>query len=1211
MAKTSPVKRVTRARAAAKKTDDAVETAPKRLGASKVTKITTTRKPKTVTKKDEPEAEAMEQPKKTAPKAAAKTSATLTAPARRRVKVTPLDAPAQVDEPASEPPKQETKAKKSTRTKKDVAATKSEEPMTTAKTRTRATKTATSKAPEKPVAAPKTRGRPKCGAEEIEEQPVAEEPKPTTRQTRARSASNTESSAPAETTSKPGGRKKVTFQDVHEDDKENRVVATRRTAKKDSAPATGMRAKPVRKPVATTKKAAATKVKAAREPPRALTPKKITQVNRPTTPESDVEDELNGAKTPVRDLSLSPKRNAQLASRLSPAKKIDFSQTLAPESPRTKTDNNGLRSPARRPASPAKEAGLQSPLKMSPKRVEVPPVFPVTSQQTVNAAASLSPSMQSKLLQSPKRMVLNESAFSQSAMKPTRSPLKASLLQSPPRRLFAPAKPKTPATVGGKGKENDVSMLNANTPDEVAVSSHFRASVSPQRSGRVHRMSEEELADELRNEIDFDQSLLGLGSPLKVAENTSTAAKPQRELADAPNLMSHYLEAEQQQQEEQSEVDANETIGDSSSDASLDGGQLQEDVAETVPERPVLADNVDAAIPTAVSGSETAIDKSRAQPRLSQILFRSNYLRDSDESSEDELAADMTPDRAPRPFRSSLTGVNARARLSKGVETERDADFTPLAAQMSGWFAASPDKKIQKTPARGTFSPIAAQHIDGEVVISRQSTPQHKSSPVIKQAETLRKSLAPRTSMAPSLVASPEKTSFFEEQMSGLENAGRDDEDELEPIPAETPELNRLAMAEIMEDTEYLFDDEEGDTVILKQGNGELTTDLINFTNASDTALVDFAELAHEAEALADVEEDGQRFSPESVYGDENVAPAEASVGTSEGQQQGTIVAADEVVAEDTSEEEVELVPDNVPADVTGIIRASPIKHAITYEERQAIADDISEDVTGLVQVFEADGSSPAPATEQQADLITPVRSNLNTQRNANTVVSKVPLRPEGDMSPIRITKKRSRSLSMAKTESPPKRSQITPPSMFVPRSISENALTPERRLRSAAPSPAHTTPGQTSFAIDDFGDSTLDGIEVPDDEMEFDVGPPSTVKSRKGLHSVAPTPTRTPLRAVGGGILNGAVVYVEVHTTEGADASGVYVDLLNQMGAKCVRDWRWNPRASISMAEDAQTPGKVGITHVVYKDGGKRTLEKVRDTKGDAWCVGVRWVLE
>ena len=144
-----------------------------------------------------------------------------------------------------------------------------------------------------------------------------------------------------------------------------------------------------------------------------------------------------------------------------------------------------------------------------------------------------------------------------------------------------------------------------------------------------------------------------------------------------------------------------------------------------------------------------------------------------------------------------------------------------------------------------------------------------------------------------------------------------------------------------------------------------------------------------------------------------------------------------------------------------------------------------------------------------------------------------------------------------------------------------------------------------------------MDGIDLPEEEMDFDIGPPTatatpaTAKSARTVKSAVPTPNRTPLKSVGGGVLHGAVVYVEVHTTEGADASGVYVDLLTQMGARCVREWRWNPRASIGGAEDSANPSKVGITHVVYKDGGKRTLEKVRDTKGEVWCVGVRWVLE
>jgi hypothetical protein len=99
-------------------------------------------------------------------------------------------------------------------------------------------------------------------------------------------------------------------------------------------------------------------------------------------------------------------------------------------------------------------------------------------------------------------------------------------------------------------------------------------------------------------------------------------------------------------------------------------------------------------------------------------------------------------------------------------------------------------------------------------------------------------------------------------------------------------------------------------------------------------------------------------------------------------------------------------------------------------------------------------------------------------------------------------------------------------------------------------------------------------------------------------------TPGRTPRPDLNTALLKGAVVFVDVHTTEGADASGLFTELLTQMGAKCVKTWTWNPNTD----EDGS---KIGITHVVFKDGGKRTLERVRESAGAVSCVGVSWVLE
>jgi hypothetical protein len=1203
MAPTSPLKRVTRARAAAKTTDTTKDVPGRKITASKVTKATSTRETKTTT--EEPIAQETEKPKKTSTRTAKATP--LTAAPRRRIKVTPLDASPAVDEPAPEPTKETVRPKKTTtKAKKTTKASEQEEkkePEAQPKTRARSTKTVEKKA-EKEEPVPKTRGRPKRGAvsqPEAEIEETVDEPAPKTRQTRARSTSTAEppiDTATATAKPKTGVRKKVTFQQLPEDDKENQPVPTRKTAaKKQTAPATGIRAKPIRKPATTTTKKAsiASKSRVTKAPPRALTPKKVSQVNRQSTPDaSDGEDELSGAKTPIRDLSMSPKRNLQLGARLSPVKKLDFTQTLKSQTQNSSAEPALLFSPARRPTSPSKKVLLQSPLKESPRRVEVPPVFPSNGQQSINVAATFAPSSlsQSVLLQSPKRVALDSNVFSLSAMKPRTSPLKTSLLQSPARRLFSPAKRRTP---GASEKQ-----FNAATPEDVVISSQFRASVSPKRSVGVHRMSDEELAEEMKDAIDFDQSILDVRSPMKIQQLNSISQDPHDtnvptiekdagavSLADDDEPMTD--ESVEVEDSTKDQVDSEHEEGRESNEQTLDNNAEQQ-----APQFEHAAEDESTII---VSQTRPAV----SGPRLSEVLFRSTRFREEDESSEDELAADMTPDRAPRLFRSSLNGAGTRSRLSTVAPSNfsRNVGFTPLAAQMSGWLAASPEKKsVKKQQSEGVFSPVAAQHIDGEVQISRQSTPQHHRSPLARSQMSSARSAQSRASLALSMGASPAKTSFFEEQMvaQDVDEQMVDVSDALPPsaelatiapekeVGATEDEALNVADRRAGDATE-----DQDDTIVLEPENGELITDLINFTNASDTAMVDFANLAEEAEYLAPSGSDIQQSSSEhSIYGDENANPLD-----------------DRAVQED-------------PVEIQSL-EAGAIDTADAFEEEDG---QVERDASPVLLHQESEGQLPtdktieSPATLKfnSIEMVTPVRPDPSLPRFVNTVVSKIPLRPEGDISPIKITKKRSRSLSTAGNQSPPKRPQLTPVGKLAARSISDNSFSPDRSLRSAAPSPAHTTPGQMSFAVDDFGDSTLDGIKLPEDEMDFDVGPPTATatpaatKSVKTVESPVPTPGRTPLKSVGRGVLHGAVVYVEVHTTEGADASGVYVDLLTQMGARCIRDWRWNPRASINAGED---PAKIGITHVVYKDGGRRTLEKVRDAKGEVWCVGVRWVLE
>lgn len=236
---------------------------------------------------------------------------------------------------------------------------------------------------------------------------------------------------------------------------------------------------------------------------------------------------------------------------------------------------------------------------------------------------------------------------------------------------------------------------------------------------------------------------------------------------------------------------------------------------------------------------------------------------------------------------------------------------------------------------------------------------------------------------------------------------------------------------------------------------------------------------------------------------------------------------------------------------------------------------------------------APEPTSHDLISTCTPAKVFSSQPREIHTV-SKVPLRPAGEDSPIKIPRKRSRSLAgpLTVVESPEKYEF----------GYSNDAL---------------TFVGSSSASNDAMSeDFSNENHAAPVKFLPNMSQTPGT-----GILSNLGSPVRTIRKGVVPDVLKGAVVYVDVHTTEGADASGIFFDLLTQMGARCVKQWPWNPRSGTSgssgddaanTSPDAETPGgKVGITHVVYKDGGKRTLEKVREAKGVVLCVGVGWVLE
>ncbi|KAI1090352.1 hypothetical protein F5B19DRAFT_328344 [Rostrohypoxylon terebratum] len=201
----------------------------------------------------------------------------------------------------------------------------------------------------------------------------------------------------------------------------------------------------------------------------------------------------------------------------------------------------------------------------------------------------------------------------------------------------------------------------------------------------------------------------------------------------------------------------------------------------------------------------------------------------------------------------------------------------------------------------------------------------------------------------------------------------------------------------------------------------------------------------------------------------------------------------------------------------------------------------------------------------RRLDPVTPSRPSAPKSFNTTT---KVPLKPADDSTP-RIVKKRSASVSKL-------------PATDRSAGLFRNA---------------------TVISYSPTKDSSKMEIDGEDGETQY----PPVTPTKGDLWSSMGTPARTPRSDLNTTLLRGAVVFVDVHTSDGADASAVFVELLISMGARCVKTWTWNPTSPLG----PDGSSKVGITHVVYKDGGKRTLEKVRETGGVVQCVGVGWVLD
>ncbi|KAI9807946.1 MAG: hypothetical protein M1825_005252 [Sarcosagium campestre] len=229
--------------------------------------------------------------------------------------------------------------------------------------------------------------------------------------------------------------------------------------------------------------------------------------------------------------------------------------------------------------------------------------------------------------------------------------------------------------------------------------------------------------------------------------------------------------------------------------------------------------------------------------------------------------------------------------------------------------------------------------------------------------------------------------------------------------------------------------------------------------------------------------------------------------------------------------------------------------------------------------------------------------------------------RPSSD-SPSTLSNKRTGTISRTKTlrwtcPHSPTSGSTTSRATAYPRAESATSVRP------SAASSSIPRPGASGFPTASIGplnpspitiDTTIRRCSSLSDISSHNRSPPTSSLLEKSKTPIPSSQTTGPL--------SGAVVHVEVYTNEGEEAGEPFRKLLTSLGARCVQQWKadstpaaevTSPPAGKSRTQtppvrrsSVRLPGR--ITHVVYKAGGKRTLEKLRKSDGTVKCVNVQW---
>lgn len=1038
-------------------------------------------------------------------------------------------------------------------------------------------------------------------------------------------ASGTSSLAKSRQTSEAVKKKKVTFSDLIDSDLDE--VADPAPAPTKTSGKTGLGAKPVRKAAVTTTREVSSKSRSAGKP---LSPKKTTQITRSAhSSESDAEeDELSGAKTTHTHAVKSPAKTPQPTVLLSPVKKVNFVGPNTPREalPRKEINENDIPSSHHPPSVAVKEPTLaMSPARRLPGRSskelfrETPRrglLFASSEQQRVphtEEASTPKKSTASPLKASPRKGAnFAASLFGSPQKGAPGTPFnnKPSLLRSPARRVQSPFVFRRVAPGSRKLFDDDDHDV------EMDVSSDLKVAESPRR---VYTLKDTELtqdnagsddsddvfvdqpmvnerdAHETDDEVDFVSSPAvntGAKVPQTIADDADEDDHKEEETAnisEAGNIPSpeppdtlqeatNFGDSGQAREAAEHEMVAMRPDGDDVSlpHPEIDNKDMEEGIdadedADASEHEPGTEEEVEASDsddeghqPQAVEFNDIESDDNEPE-QPNTAADESSDETDKQIAQEDTQGDDAHHDHHHSGFMVVEDDPDEAQENPSEDETDRESIVEAVEHSYDQHADAAGSDQTTEEPER------VSDHADG-IETSEDDQPEQ-----------------PQVEHQQHLLAEEDAT--FQEEREDSENVASP---AVTASPAMSYSSQTPARSTKSASSEEDYNDENNVSISSPVQESQDGRSPVSFTGSLRYGYRETADDGMTESEASFISRRSSLASRRSILATPSASSSHLPF-TPLAAQLGHWKPSTPKSRRKSSQRSIfsPVIPKNLSirskgdrySQIQSMRRSLAARHSLastvtTNDEPDAIESEnqtqkeVHQDETPLQKAqndVEA-SEEEIPETPKQEPLpsmsITPVRINRDAIHVSHTV-SKVPLKPEGEYSPIKNPRKRPRSLSIGLEL--PIRASPRQTNSSMPTSQTEPALSPEEsQSRPESVESRPSTPSQSGSAK-------------------------------------TPRQKDTPKKS----ILRGAVVYVDVHTSEGEDASGIFIDLLTEMGAKCVRTWSWNPRGSDSPSVKDATPAKVGITHVVFKDGGVRTLEKVRQAANLVKCVGVGWVLD